>query len=257
MVGISWQAGDAYEAYIGRWSRRVAELFVGWLAVADGRRWLDAGCGTGALSAQIAGSGLLVGVDRSRGFLSALPQDRVHPCAGDATALPLASDTFDVVVSGLALNFVPRPETAVAEFRRVAVPGGLVAAYVWDYANGLPMLRHFWTAAGELDPDLGERDESRGYEFCRDDILAGWWRETGLRDVTTRRIEIPMVFRDFDDYWTPFLGGQGPAPSYLATRTEEQRDVLRESLRLRLPTQSDGSIHLTAAAWAVRGRKAA
>jgi SAM-dependent methyltransferase len=177
------------------------------------------------------------------------------PCAGDAAALPLADGRFDAVVSGLALNFVPRPEAAVAEFCRVAAPGAVVAAYVWDYAHGMAMMQHFWAAAGELDPALGDQDEAVRYAFCREDVLTGWWSAAGLRDVTTRRIEIPTVFRDFDDYWAPFLGGQGTAPSYLATRSEPQRDALCESLRRRLPARPDGTIPLTAAAWAVQGRQ--
>ncbi|GAA4590979.1 SAM-dependent methyltransferase [Actinoplanes octamycinicus] len=257
MAGISWQAGDAYEAYVGRWSRQVARLFVAWLgpSAASGPRWLDVGCGTGALTGQLPSSGLVVGVDSSAGFLAAVPPSRVTRCAGDAAALPLASGRFDVVVSGLALNFVRPPEAAVAEFCRVAAPGATVAAYVWDYAGGMAMMQHFWAAAGELDPELGERDESLGYGFCRAEVLAGWWSAAGLREVATRRLEIPMVFRDFDDYWRPFLGAQGPAPSYLATRSPAQRDALRSSIRQRLPIQADGSIPLTAAAHAVRGRK--
>ncbi|BCY14133.1 class I SAM-dependent methyltransferase [Actinoplanes sp. L3-i22] len=265
MTDISWQSGDAYESYVGRWSRRVAKIFVTWLDVPANSRWLDAGCGTGALSAQIPAPALLIGIDKSPAFLSALPRagvpaapppNRVLACAGDAAALPLTDAGFDAVVSGLALNFVPRPESAVAELCRVAAPGATIAAYVWDYANGMAMMRHFWSAAAELDPDLGERDESRSFEFCRDDVLADWWSAAGLHDVTTRRIEIPTVFRDFYEYWTPFLGGQGPAPGYVTARSPAQRDALRESLRSRLPTQPDGSIPLTAAAWAVKGRKA-
>ncbi|WP_436527304.1 class I SAM-dependent methyltransferase [Actinoplanes sp. HUAS TT8] len=310
MADIPWQAGDAYEAYMGRWSRHVAQLFVAWLGVPGGRRWLDVGCGTGALSAQIPEPALIVGVDRSHGFLSAWqggsrpPADKHQSrrdtartqagpapaqagpapvqagpaparagspevqadgrrvqgggrwgLVGDAAGLPLADARFDAVVSGLALNFVPRPEAAVAELSRVAAPGAVIAAYVWDYANGMPMMRHFWAAAAELDPGLGERDESLGYAFCRDDVLAGWWSDAGLHAVTTRRIEIPMFFRDFDDFWTPFLGGQGPAPGYLASRSPAQQHDLRESLRHRLPVRADGAIALTAAAWAVQGRK--
>ncbi|GAA2695580.1 class I SAM-dependent methyltransferase [Actinoplanes palleronii] len=271
MRDISWQVGDAYEAYVGRWSRRVAEAFVGWIGVPAGRRWLDVGCGTGALSGQIPAPALLVGADSSPGFLTALPRSpsepsqhapseqkphpQVLPCAADATAMPLASGSFDAIVSGLALNFVPHPEAAVAEFCRVATPGAVIAAYVWDYAGGMAMMQHFWAAAADLDPELGNRDEAIRYAFCRDDVLAAWWSGAGLRDVTTRRIEIPTVFRDFDDFWAPFLGGQGTAPSYLSTRSDAQRAALRESLRERLPARADGSIPLTAAAWAVRGER--
>ena len=255
-----WEQGTAYEAYVGRWSRRVASTFVSWLDVPPGRRWLDAGSGTGALTSAItavAGPLRVTGMDPSVGFLTAARGPgggRVLLCAGDAAALPFAGGCFDAVVSGLALNLVPRPRSAVAEFTRVAAPGGVVAAYVWDYAGGMGMMREFWAAAAELDPGSAHLVESRRFGFCRDDVLAGWWTAAGLRDVSTRRIEIPTVFTGFDDYWRPFLGGQGPAPGYLASRTETERGRLRDLLRERLPAAADGSIALTAAAWAVRGR---
>ncbi|MBG0560381.1 class I SAM-dependent methyltransferase [Actinoplanes aureus] len=258
MVRTVWESGNAYEAYVGRWSRRVAEAFVSWLDVPPDRRWLDVGCGTGALSARIAGTAQparLVGVDRSTGFLASARAGGLRCCAGDAAALPLAGGGFDAVVSGLALNFVNRPEVAVREFARVAAPGGVVAAYVWDYAGGMEMMGHFWSAAAELDPAAAELAESLRFDLCRDDALTELWSAAGLHAVSTHRIVIPTVFADFDDYWEPFLGGQGPAPGYVATRTGPDREALRELLRCRLPARTDGSIALTAAAWAVRGTR--
>jgi SAM-dependent methyltransferase len=255
-----WESGAAYETYVGRWSRMVAARFVTWLDVPPGRRWLDVGSGTGALTSAVAAASApltVTGVDPSLGFLTAARSLAATPallCAGDATALPLAGGRFDAVVSGLALNFTGRPAVAVEEFARVAAPGGVVAAYVWDYAGGMAMMREFWTAAAELDPAAAGLAEHLRFDFCRADVLAGWWAGAGLRDVETRRIEIPAVFRGFDDYWQPFLGGQGPAPAYLMSRTAAGRTALRELLRDRLPAGADGSIALTAAAWAVRGR---
>ncbi|MEU4625926.1 class I SAM-dependent methyltransferase [Actinoplanes sp. NPDC023801] len=252
-----WGLGTAYEAYVGRWSRRVAEVFVSWLDVPPDRAWLDAGSGTGALTSAIVAAARPVsvtGVDPSVPFLTAArAAGPALLCAGDAAALPLASGSFHAVVSGLALNFVPRPEAAVREFARVAAPGGVTAAYVWDYRNGMAMMREFWTAAADLDPAAAALDESRRFAFCREDVLAGWWASAGFRDVSTRRIEIPTVFTGFDDFWQPFLGGQGPAPAYVASLPAERRDALRELLRDRLPAAADGSIAMTAAAWAVRG----
>ncbi len=246
-----WEAGDAYEAYVGRWSRKVAAHFVGWLAVPGGRRWLDVGCGTGALTAAIryaSNPARVVGVDPSRGFLAG--RDQV--VAGDAMALPVASGRFDAVVSGLALNFVPRPAVAIAEFARVAAPGATVAAYVWDYAEGMRMMRLFWDAAVEVDPAAADLDEAHRFAICQEKPLAEAWATAGLHDVATRLIEIPTVFTGFDDYWRPFLGGQGAAPAYLATLGEEQRTAIRDRLRARL---GDRTIMLTASAWAVRGFK--
>lgn len=255
-----WAVGDAYEAYVGRWSRRVAAEFVPRLDVPAGRRWLDVGCGTGALTATVlaaANPAQVVGVDPAAGFLAAA-RDRVTDGraafgVGDARSLPLPDRGFDVVVSGLALNFVPGPHVAVAEFARVAVPGGVVAAYVWDYADGMAMMRHFWDAAGALDDAAGALDEGRRFPLCRPEQLGRLWTDAGLDEVSVTSIEVPTVFADFADFWAPFLGGQGPAPGYVMSLPEERRSALADLLRSRLPTERDGSIPLTARAWAVRG----
>jgi SAM-dependent methyltransferase len=159
---------------------------------------------------------------------------------------------FDAVVSGLALNFVPRPEAAVAEFARVAAPGAVVAAYVWDYADGMQMIRHFWDVAMQVDPAAEALDEGRRFPICHAPALAETWMAAGLRRVTTTKIEIPTVFRSFDDFWRPFLGGQGPAPAYLAAQPAERREAIRQALSARL---GPDIIAMSAAAWAVRGYK--
>jgi SAM-dependent methyltransferase len=177
----------------------------------------------------------------------------VTPVVADARALPFPDGTFDAVVSGLMLNFVPRPELAVAEFARVAVPGGTVAAYVWDYAEGMRFVRYFWDAARAVDPGSAELDEGRRFPLCNPEPLARLWRGAGIRDVGVRPIDVPTVFQDFDDFWQPFLGGQGPAPTYVGTLDDARRDALRGLLKERLPTAEDGKIPLTARAWAVSG----
>ncbi|MFC4852086.1 class I SAM-dependent methyltransferase [Actinophytocola glycyrrhizae] len=240
-------AGDEYEAYVGRWSRRVAERFVPWLGVPAGQRWLDVGCGTGALSAAALAAGAEVtGVDPSPGFLAG----RRGVVVGDARALPFADGRFDVVVAGLVLNFVPDPARALAEQARVAVPGATVAAYVWDYADGMAMMRLFWDAAREVDPEAP--DEGALFPLCRPDPLAGLWRAAGLTGVVVDAVEVPTTFAGFTDFWRPFLGGQGAAPAYLAGRPPPVRDRIRDLLRARLPAHD---IRLTARAWAVRGRR--
>lgn len=255
-----WAVGEAYEPYVGRWSRLVAAELLAWLAVPPGLRWIDVGCGTGALTGAIASLARpagVVGVDPALPFLSfgrrALDHPAVRFVAGDAQALPLASACADVVVSGLALNFVPRPERAVAEMGRVARPGGRVALYVWDYAGRMALMRRFWDAAAALDPAAAELDEGRRFPLCEPAALQGLLRDAGLREVEARAIEIPTRFRDFDDYWGPFLGGQGPAPGYAMSLDEERRAALRERIRSALPVAPDGSIDLLARAWAVRG----
>ena len=255
-----WSVGDPYEAYVGRWSRRVAEPFVRWLDRPAGGRWLDVGCGTGALTATVlavAKPAEIIGIDPSEGFLAGVRRRVVDPRSafrvGDAQALPFPDRCFDAVVSGLAVNFVPDPGRAVAELARVAAAGGSVAAYVWDYAEGMAMMRHFWAAAAALDPVAAELDEGLRFPLCRPKPLRELWSTAGLESVTVREIEVPTVFTDFDDYWKPFLGGQGPAPGYVMSLAEDGRRALRELLRISLPTDPDGSVPLSARAWAVRG----
>jgi SAM-dependent methyltransferase len=254
-----WEVGDAYEAYVGRWSRPVAREFVGWLAVPAGRSWLDVGCGPGALTtaALATAPSRVTGVDRSPGFLadarSRAGGPRTGFAAGDARALPLPDSRFDVVVSGLCLNFVPEPPRAAAEFARVTASGGVAAAYVWDYGDGMAMMRHFWDAAATLDPGSVQFDEGRRFTLCAPGPLAELWSGAGFDTVTTTAIEVPTVFAGFTDFWRPFLGGQGSAPGYVTSLAEQQRTALRELLRSRLPVEPDGSIRLTARAWAVRG----
>jgi SAM-dependent methyltransferase len=255
-----WAGHAAYEAYIGRWSRRVAATFVPRLGVPPGRRWLDVGCGTGSLAAAVlavAEPSGVVGIDPSLGFLAgAAATAGAAFCAADARALPFAADTFDAVVSGLALNFVPDPARAAAELARVARPGAVVAAYVWDYAGGMQMLRAFWDAAVRLDPAAAELDEAVRFPLCHPDRLSALFASAGLGEIATRELVVPTVFADFDDYWTPFLSGQGPAPGYCASLSGAALGLLRDELRAALAPDG-GAIELSARAWTVRGRCAA
>jgi SAM-dependent methyltransferase len=201
---------------------------------------------------------LAAGIDPSVGFLEfARRQLGSHAAElqpADAGRLPFAEAEFDRVVSGLVLNFVPDQGRAAAEMVRVTRPGGEVAVYVWDYAGKMEMMRYFWDAAAELDPRGGELDEGKRFPICQPEALQQLFRAADLLEVETRPIDIAMKFRNFDDYWTPFLGGQGPAPAYCMSLSEDARVTLRGRLRERLPAQADGSIELTARAWAVRGR---
>lgn len=255
-----WSAGDSYEPYVGRWSRLVAAEFVDWLAAAKGARWLDVGCGTGAVTETVldrAAPQQVVGVDPSEAFLdfarSRISDRRVELRTGDARALPIEYGTFDVAVAGLVLNFVPEPAKAVFEIKRALRPGGVVAVYVWDYAGEMQLMRRFWEAAVTLDPTALELDEGRRFPICEPAALRALFAEAGLDDVDDRAIDVPTVFRSFDDYWSPFLGGQGPAPGYCISLSEAKREALRDKLRADLQTTADGSIHLMARAFAIRG----
>jgi len=258
-----WASGDLYEPYVGRWSRPVARELLGWLGKPTGLAWLDVGCGTGALVGAIAehcAPKRLVGIDPSAGFLE-LARRRLADRTAElrqagAQDLPFAAGEFDRVVSGLVLNFIPDQARAMAEIVRVTRPGGEVALYVWDYADKMELMRRFWDAAVALDPHARELDEGTRFPVCRPEPLRRLFQAAGLGAVDSRPIDVPTRFRDFDDYWTPFLGGQGPAPGYCMSLTEAARAALRERLRASLPTEPDGSIRLVARAWAVRGRKA-
>lgn len=263
VAGPQWFDAAAYEQYVGRWSRRVAESFVPTLGVPVGREWLDAGCGTGALTEivlTVADPTRVVGVDKSQGYVGhardRVSDDRAEFRIGDARDLPVADSTVDVVVCGLTLNFIPDPRQAAAEFRRVLRPGGIAAAYVWDYAEGMTMMRTFWDVAIECDPSAAARDEARRTSICDPGSLRALWLDAGLVDVVADAITVPAVFRSFDDYWTPLLGGQGSVPGYLASLAEPEQVRLRELIAARLPIDPDGSIPLTARAWTVRGRAA-
>ncbi|MFE3111779.1 class I SAM-dependent methyltransferase [Kitasatospora indigofera] len=258
-----WADGAAYERYMGRWSRPVADRFLSRLDAGGGPRWLDVGCGTGALTAAVAvryRPRVVLGLDRSPAFVASARASTPAPACfavADALALPVRDGGCDGVVSGLALNFLPEPAAAVAEAARVVRPGGPVAAYVWDYSGGLPFLRHFWDAAATVDPAAAALHESRRFPVCHPDPLRGLWTGAGLRDVSVTAIEVPAVFAGFADLWEPFLAGQGPAPGYVATLTPLLRDRLRDELGRTVPTRPDGSVAFTVRAWAVSGRRPA
>jgi SAM-dependent methyltransferase len=173
--------------------------------------------------------------------------------AGTADVLPIPDGSVETAVSGLVLNFVPEPAVMLTEMRRITAAGGVVAAYVWDYADGMALLRRFWDAAVALDPSAAAQDEGRRFPVCAPDPLAAAARSAGLVNVEVTALEIDTAFTDFDEYWRPFLAATGPAPSYVASLAEDGRTALRDRLRASLPIAADGSIALSARAWAVRG----
>jgi len=255
-----WENAESLERYVGRWSRLVAREFVAWLQVPPGSRWLDVGCGSGALTETVladAGPESIEGVDTSEAFVayaaSRVTDPRASFAVADAQALDRPDAAYDAVASSLVLNFLPDPARGAAEMRRVARPGGVVAGYVWDYAGEMQLMRRFWDAAAELDPAAADLDEGRRMAGCNPADLEALFSGAGLEEVETRAIDVPTVFADFDDYWSPFEGGQGPAPGYCASLPPDRRAALRERLRETLPAAADGSISLVARAWAVRG----
>jgi SAM-dependent methyltransferase len=256
-----WASGDAYEPYVGRWSRLVAREFLRWLDLPPDRNWLDIGCGTGALSKAIldnASPRHVTGIDPSNGFVAfarhVITERRATFEVGNAEELPVSDGYADATVSGLVLNFVSDQPKAVREMKRATRAGGVVAAYVWDYAGEMLMMRHFWDAAVALDASAIPLDEGRRFPVCRPEPLANLFCNAELDGVAVRPIDVPTIFKDFDDYWTPFLGGEARAPGYCVSLAEDRRAALRDRIRMTLqPSGGDGSIHLIARAWAVRG----
>jgi SAM-dependent methyltransferase len=256
----NWAAGDAYEGYMGRWSRLLARSFLKWLQVSPGAKWLDVGCGTGALTSAICELGepaSILACDPSEPFVDharrAQSDARVTFVVGSAGTLPGSSGAFDCVVSGLVLNFIEDPLAAVKRMCERASRGGVVAAYVWDYGEGMGFLRSFWDEAAALDASAAEHDEGRRFPLCRRDALSALFAEAGLQRVSAEGLEIPTPFPSFEDFWAPFLRGTGPAPSYVASLSHEGRDRLQKRLAGRLRPDGDGIIRLKARAWAVRG----
>ena len=232
-----------------------------WLEAPPEQRWLDVGCGTGALSQAIlkrSAPASLIGVDPVESFIvrasAALTDPRASFRPGSAAATGLSDGAADVVVAGLVLNFVSDVGAALAEWRRVLAPGGVVGAYVWDYGGGMGFIRRFWDAAVAVAPAAAALDQGRQSDVTGAGRLEAAVRAAGFVAVEAGSIAIPTVFADFDDLWLPFLGGTGGAPGYVATLDDAHRDAIREQLRRSVSAAPDGSIHLEARAWAVRAR---
>jgi SAM-dependent methyltransferase len=255
-----WVAGETYEHFMGRWSRLVATRFVSWLPASPTVHWLDVGCGTGALGEAICATAQpasVVACDPSQPLVEYARQHLVDPRISFVVAgvgqLPTRAGGFDRVTSLLALNFFPNPEAAIEEMRRITALNGLVSACVWDYAGRMEFLRRFWDSAVAVDPEAASLDEGRRFPICQRDALETLFRRGGLGDVVCEAIEIPTRFSTFADFWTPFMGGTGPAPSYVATLESRRREALAAHLSRSLPREPDGAIRLVARAWAVRG----
>ncbi len=255
----SWSAGPSYEHFMGRWSRLTAAAFIDWLAPPPHLRWLELGCGTGALSEIIlarAAPASLLGIDPSEAFIQFARQkfqdSRAAFLVGNAQTLPAQPQPFDLAVSGLALNFIDDPVAALQALRGVLWPDGALAFYVWDYAGKMDMLRYFWDSVAALDPGARDLDEGVRFPICAPGALEAICRQAGFDQVAVDAIDTPTAFHDFEDFWSPFLEGQGPAPGYVARLEAPGRKALEDHLRAALPIRPDGSIHLVARAWAVQ-----
>jgi SAM-dependent methyltransferase len=247
---------EAYERFMGRWSRLLAPMLVEFAGIPERGRALDVGSGTGSLAFAIAEArphAEVIGIDPSKEYVGHAASrnrfgGRVNFEAGDAQQMRFGDAAFDASVSLLVFNFIPDRKKALAEARRVTKPGGPVAAAVWDYGGEMKMLRVFWDAAVAMDPAAGKLEE-RHMPLCRPGELTALWKDGGLERIEERPLDIAMQFASFDDYWEPFLLGQGPAGAYVRRLDATRRDKLRDELRRRI----GGRLSMTGRAWAVRG----
>lgn len=254
-----WESASAYERFMGRWSRELARAFVICLNAPPGGHWLEVGCGTGALTSGILAIGRpasVIATDSSEKYIAharaALPDHRVQFLTASADTLPTRAAGYDVVASSLVLNFIPDPTAALRAMRLLAADQAIVAACVWDYAGGMEFLRRFWDAAVELDPAARQYDEGKRFPICSPSELEAAFRQAGFTRIGVEALEVATRFQNFDDYWSPFVGGPGPAPGYLSSLSpRKQRDLARR-LAATLPWNEDGSLTLTAKAWAAR-----
>ena len=256
----NWTAGDAYESYMGRWSLPLARTFINWLDPPRWAKWLEVGCGTGALTraiCELSEPTSVVACDPSESFVGyarkSIRDGRVSFVVAGAEAPPGGPGAFDCAVSGLVLNFIADPATAIRLMRERLRRGGIIAAYVWDYGEGIEFLRYFWDEAVAFDSRAADLDEDHRFPLCKPDILDSLLVRAGFRNIAVVSLEIPTYFQDFEDYWTPFLRGTGPAPSYASSLSQERRNLLRDRIAKRLKFEPDGGIRLKARAWAVRG----
>ena len=256
--------GEGYEILMGRWSRILSGPFLDFIGLADGSRVLDAGCGTGALSAEIVWrteSAMVTGIDLAPAYIDYAANTVSNPRAsfevGDLTALSFADGSFDAIVSNLVLHFVPKVDDAIAEMIRVAKPGAVVAANVWDPRSGFIANKMFLDTAAVLDPKAAElRKQVAIRPLSRPGELTSAWTAAGFRDVQGAELHIRMEFQSYDDYWAPYDSMDGPAAAYLRSTTPELRQRVKEAVRAAyLDGDTDGFRSYTATAFAVKGIK--
>lgn len=253
------KSAETYDRFVGRYGLPLARALTGWVGVGAEWKVLDVGCGPGALTRVLAhavGARNVAAVEPSEPFARAC-SERVPGAdvrVASAEKLPFEGGFFDATLSQLVVNFLPDASAGLREMRRVTRSNGQIAASVWDYAGEMTMLRVFWDAAVELDPDRAEPlDEGRRMALCRPDELAELWAGAGLLDVATDAIVVHAGYEGFEDLWAPFTSGVGPAGAYCASLSKPEREALKDSYRRRLGSP-EGAFELSARAWIARGR---
>jgi SAM-dependent methyltransferase len=246
-------AADAYDRFMGRYSRLLSRQMMDFASVRDGQRVLDVGCGTGALTSELVsrlGPTAVAAVDPSEPFVAATGARHpgVEVRRAPAEHLPFPDDAFDAALAQLVVHFMKDPVAGLFEMGRVTRPGGIVAACVWDHGGGEGPLRIFWDAARTLDPGIDDESRLAG---ARKGHLAELFATAGLRAIESTALSVILEHPTFEAWWEPFTRGVGPAGAYLASLDADRRATLREECRRRVRSEP---FTVTAVAWAARGR---
>jgi ubiquinone/menaquinone biosynthesis C-methylase UbiE len=246
-------AADAYDAFMGRFSKLLSPQMADLAGVRPGQRALDVGCGPGGLTAVLVerlGADAVAAVDPSEPFVEAVrarhPGVEIHRAA--AESLPFPTHVFDIALAQLVVHFMADPVAGLREMARVTRRGGVVAACVWDHAGGQGPLGLFWAVAHELDRDVVDEGHFAG---AREGHLAELFAAAGIRQIEATEMSANLEMSGFDEWWEPFTRGVGPAGAYLTTLDADRRTELRERCRARLP---GARFTIPALAWAARGR---
>jgi SAM-dependent methyltransferase len=254
--------GAAYERFLGRWTRLVAEPFVAFARLPPDGDILEVGCGTGSVALALAPrrpQGRVVAIDIAEPYVAYARHRQgaapVRFAVCDACHLAYRDHAFAGAVAQLVLNFVPNAIAALREMRRVTRPGGTIAAAVWDFRGGLVYQRLFWDTAAGIDPAAAAvRDRLFSHPLALPEGLIDLWQQAGLAKTERASLTIRMDYPSFNDYWEPLLGGQGPVGTYVGELSPALRAEIEERVRgAYLSGAPDGPRSMTATAWAVRG----
>jgi SAM-dependent methyltransferase len=254
--------GAAYEVFLGRWTRRLAEPLLDFAGFPAAGRLLDVGCGTGGMACGMAArwrARSVIGIDIAPPYVafarSQAGQANLHFEVADAARLPHSDACFGGVAAQLVLNFVPDPAAVLREIQRVTMPGCPVVAAVWDFRGGLVYQRIFWDTAASIDPGAAAtRDRLFSGPLALPEGLLRLFESAGLKQVKRTSVTIRMDYANFDDYWRPLCGGQGPVGTYLVGLAGDLRAHIEEAVAKAYRSgEPDGPRSLTATAWAVRG----